>query len=469
MSLLGSQGARVDRRRRDQSLRRRIAGGITGVTGVAVLLFALPLAVAVAGLDRSQEYGELQSEATRVASLVPDNPISPTGPVNVPLPSRQAADAHTLIGIYTPRGRRVGGLGPERSSLAGAAADGQVHRGGEAGQLTAAVPVPSDRNVIAVVRAAVPTGQITARTARSWAAMGLLALAVLAVAWLLARRQGRRIAYPLERLTAAARELGGGNFAVQVEPSGIREADLAGSALRDTAARLGNLLERERAFSADASHQLRTPLTGLLLGLESALTRPAADRTAALQDALHRGRQLQETVDDLLSLRRDVRGEIGTLDLDLAVLAAEESWRTRLDARGRQLSIEVPVGVPAATASPAALRQIIDVLLGNALEHGAGTVTLAVADRGAAVAVEVSDEGPGIRGEPEAVFARRSPNALGHGIGLALARSLAEADGGRLTIRRAAPHPVFSLLLPVAETVTAPTTDPRGRSQPSDS
>ncbi|MDQ6875616.1 MAG: sensor histidine kinase, partial [Actinomycetota bacterium] len=224
---------------RARSLRRRIDSGIIGVATLAVLLFALPLAVAVAQLDRGRELAELERDATRTAALVPDNPIG-SGPA-LKLPGTPGED--NLIGVYTPAGDLSAGRGPKRSRVAGAAHDGRVHQGAERGQLAVAVPVPSDRNVVAVVRAAVPDTVVTSRTRRSWAAMAVLGLIVLGIAALLARRQSRRIAGPLERLTAAARELGDGNFVIVPERSGIREADDAGAALRDTAARLGQLLD----------------------------------------------------------------------------------------------------------------------------------------------------------------------------------------------------------------------------------
>jgi signal transduction histidine kinase len=92
------------------------------------------------------------------------------------------------------------------------------------------------------------------------------------------------------------------------------------------------------------------------------------------------------------------------------------------------------------------VRQVVSVLLDNAVTHGAGTVTLSVRDAGEALALDVGDDGAAPV-DPDAVFRRRADGAQGHGIGLALARSLAEAEGGRLRVSRPCP-PVFSLLLP---------------------
>ena len=92
--------------------------------------------------------------------------------------------------------------------------------------------------------------------------------------------------------------------------------------------------------------------------------------------------------------------------------------------------------------------EALNVLVENALRHGAGAVTITVREAGDVVAVDVADEGQGFRGDPEAAFARRNGQASSHGIGLALARSLVQAGGGRLLVSRAAPYPVLTLLLP---------------------
>ncbi len=441
-------------------LRRRIAAGILAVTSLTVLLFALPLAVAIHRLYQGEQLARLQRDATRVVALVPDNPISSASRVQLP----DSAGTDVLIGIYTPGGTRAGGGGPADSAIAASSQDGRVHQGTEHGQLTVAVPVPSDRRVVAVVRAAVPVSVVRGRSERGWVAMSALGLLVLAVAALLARRQAGRISAPLERLTVAARALGDGDFIIAPERSGIHEADAASAALRDTAARLGELLDRERAFSADASHQLRTPLTGLLLGLESALAEHDADLRAAASNAIDRGRQLQETIDHLLSLRRDTRTRFGSVDVAAELSAASDRWQRMFSTQQRRIAVTVPAVLPPARTSPAALRQILDVLVDNALQHGAGAVTLAAADLGDAVALEVIDDGEGLHGDAEAAFTRRSPAAGGHGIGLALARSLAEAEGGRLLIRHPGPKPVFALILPAAEVVAATVADPTRRS-----
>jgi signal transduction histidine kinase len=316
----------------------------------------------------------------------------------------------------------------------------------DAGQLVVAVPVTDGTTVTGVIRAASDYTVVRLRIAGAWAVMlGLGALAV-AVTWLLARRQARKLAGPLETLAGAAQRLGEGDFSVRTAPSGIPEIDAAGSALDTTADRLGELVDRERAFSSNASHQLRTPLTGLRLALETALDLPPATQRGAMVAAIESADRLERTIDDLLALARHTptdRAELPVADLVADWTAA---WRPVLDGRKRALHVTIAPDTPAGRASEAAVRQVVDVLLDNAVVHGAGAVTLAVRDAGPALAIDVADEGAG-PADLDQAFRRRDAAAPGHGIGLALARALAEAEGGRLLLSRAQP-PVFSLLLP---------------------
>jgi signal transduction histidine kinase len=124
-----------------------------------------------------------------------------------------------------------------------------------------------------------------------------------------------------------------------------------------------------------------------------------------------------------------------------------DGWHSTLAAVGRPLRFRVGDHLPNAVASSAAVRQVLSVLLDNASRHGDGAVTVAGRDATDALAIDVSDEGAGVA-DPDQLFRRRSPTAGGHSIGLALARSLAEAEGGRLMLGRSAP-PTFTLLLPL--------------------
>ena len=222
------------------------------------------------------------------------------------------------------------------------------------------------------------------------------------------------------------------------------------AALAVTADRLDQLVSRERAFSADASHQLRTPLAGLRLQLETALAESGNDPTPPFEHALVQVDRLDATIDDLLALRRDAEPRRVSLEVAAVLDGVDARWRGALAEHGRPLRVRADEHLPPVTVSAAAVRQILDVLVANALEHGAGPVDVVARSTGGGLALEVSDEGPGVAAEGRvAIFTRRTPNE-DRGIGLPLARSLAEAEGGRLILRGDRATCTFSLLFPPA-------------------
>jgi signal transduction histidine kinase len=228
---------------------------------------------------------------------------------------------------------------------------------------------------------------------------------------------------------------------------GIEEIDSVNVSVNRTAERLGALLDRERAFTADASHQLRTPLTGLRLQLEAALDQPDADLRSAICDALATTDRLETTIDDLLALARSTALQVEPLHAESLMDEVRERWHPRLAAEGRPLRLVV-VGQPTGQISTSALREILDVLIDNADRHGSGTITVTVRALDGAVAVDVLDDGPALLIDPGTLFERRAPGENGHGIGLALARRIAEAQGGRLRLTSSDP-PTFTVLLPL--------------------
>jgi signal transduction histidine kinase len=289
-------------------------------------------------------------------------------------------------------------------------------------------------------------GVVGGRTRRAWLALAGLAATLVAAATLAALLLGRRLARPLELLSGAARRLGDGEFGVRAPRSTIPEANAIATALDSTAERLRDMLARERAFSADASHQLRTPLAALRLELEAMELR--GDDSVELRGALREVDRLQSTIDTLLAVARDSPRREAQTDLSALIDELAASHRGALAAHARPLRVAVPAALRPARAQPAVVREILDVLLSNAAQHGAGAVTVSATDDGRWMSVVVADEGPGVP-DGQTIFERRSGS--GHGIGLALATSLAHAEGGRLALTHAGPGPHFTLTLPVAE------------------
>jgi signal transduction histidine kinase len=424
-------------------VRRRIVVLTVVAAVLATVLFGVPLAVLAAQLLLDNERTEAE-QAADLAAITVAADVAAGRTVDV------AQDGDLTVGWYAPRGERLTGVGPALAEpVVRAAVDGRVHGDDDvAGALVVAVPVEGADGVAGVVRASSDYSAVRARIAGTWALMAVLAGAAVAAALAVSRWQARRLAGPLEALATTATRLGDGDFSVRTARSGIPEIDAAGTALDSTAARLGGLVARERAFSADASHQLRTPLTGLRLHLETALADPAA-AAASLARALDAADRLDRTVGDLLALARDTHEGREPLAVPELVEEVRTVAGPLLTAQGRALEVAVDDDLPPCRAATAAVRQVLGVLVDNAVVHGAGTVRLTVRDAGDALAFDVADEGTGPVGE-EVFGGRRSPAARGTGIGLPLARSLAEAEGGRLRVARPSP-PVFSLLLPAAE------------------
>jgi signal transduction histidine kinase len=188
-------------------------------------------------------------------------------------------------------------------------------------------------------------------------------------------------------------------------------------------------------------------LTGLRFGLEIALEDPDQDPREALRTAVAATDRLQRTVEDLLRLARDTNRRAEPLHLSQLLGELSDTWGTKLTANRRALTVTEQPGVPVSGASTASVRQILAVLLDNAVTHGTGAVTITIRDAGHALAIDVANRGPAITVSSEQLFARRSADATGHGIGLSLARRLAEAEGGRLGLTQASP-PTFTLLTP---------------------
>ncbi|MGV9368236.1 sensor histidine kinase [Amycolatopsis sp. NPDC003731] len=425
-------------------MRRRITSLTVLAALVATLLFALPLGFAVWQYYHDDAKGDLERAADAAALSVSHELNAGLPPV---LPRAEDEDeAEADVAVYSPDGRLLVGHGP---TVAGAVerqaakATVDVVIGREGDEMALAVPVVSGSLVTGVVRAARPLSQLRLQIILTWVGMTGLAVVTTGVSWLLARRFTRRLVRPLEELAVTAERLGDGDFTARSPRAGIPEIDQVGETLDATAARIGETLERERAFSAEASHQLRTPLTGLRLQLEAALETPAADPYAAIRAGIASADRLERTIEDLLALGRERRAPRAELDLGVLLEEVRQAGEALLGPQGRELRISRQ-DPPAARVAAAAVRQVLGVLLDNAVTHGRGTVTVLARDAGDALAIDVTDEGPDL-GERDPFATTPS----GHGIGLRLARSLAEAEGGRLRLSR--PHPpTFTLLLPAA-------------------
>ena len=215
-----------------------------------------------------------------------------------------------------------------------------------------------------------------------------------------------------------------------------------------SAERIGRMLTAERRLAADASHQLRTPLTALSMRLEEiTLTDDLATVKEEAHIALTQVERLTDVVERLLTNSRDPRnGSAVSFELDEVIKQQLEEWRPAYRSEGRAVVSSGKRHLHA-VGTPGAVAQVLAALIENSLMHGGGTVALRTRVTGNQAVIEVTDEGPGVPADLGArIFERAISGRNSTGIGLAVARDLAEADGGRLEMLQAQP-PVFGLFL----------------------
>jgi signal transduction histidine kinase len=262
--------------------------------------------------------------------------------------------------------------------------------------------------------------------------------------------QAKVLRAPLAGLQRRAESLGSGQKREPVRTSGIVEVDRVAELLERSADRIDRLIAAERQFASDASHQLRTPLTALSMRLEEIMQ--AEDQQTVREEAgsaLAQVERLATVVEHLLDGVRDNNLRAGPVPLDDIVLQQVVEWEPAFAARQRIVKATGTRGL-VALATPNGLSQVLATLLENSLIHGAGTVTVSTRSTGISLVVEVSDEGPGVPPELGArIFERSVSGRRGTGLGLAVARELAEADGGRLELVQQKPA-MFALFLSAA-------------------
>ncbi len=305
--------------------------------------------------------------------------------------------------------------------------------------LYTAVPVTNNGNVVGAVRVTQSIEAVHARIRRAvlaLAAIGAFALLVgLALAWLLASSLSK----PLRGLARAARRVEAGDLAARADQTGAREQREVAVAFNDMTERLGTVLEAQRDFVANASHQLRTPLTGLRLRLEAAIGKTRGeDVRAELQEAEREVEHLARLLTALLTLARegDEPGRGRRVSLAWVASRAHERWLPAAEQEGRSLEL-VGNGDAGISASEEDVAILLDNLIENALRYGGGPVSVDWGETNGEAWLAVLDEGPGLAaGEEERLFERFARGTAGSGragtgLGLAIVQALARRWRGR--------------------------------------
>lgn len=308
--------------------------------------------------------------------------------------------------------------------------------------LVTAEPVGA-RPPAGAVRISQDTAAVRRAVRRTTAAVAGVSLAVLLLGMAVAAILARRLSRPVLRLEQAAHRVADGDLTVRARIEGSREQRELAASFNTMTERVDRALSSQRAFVADASHQLRTPLAGLRLRVEAAQAEPlppdAARHLDAATDELDR---LAAMIDELLLLsrtgERDAPG--APLDLREVLAGAADRWVPALDDRAQQLLVEQTGAEPAVTvAARVDVDRALDGLIENASRYAPGETTITLRRDG--TTIEVADAGPGLApGELATVFERFARGGAGRaagpgtGLGLPIARELIRRWGGDVTL-----------------------------------
>ncbi|MEU5418170.1 HAMP domain-containing sensor histidine kinase [Streptomyces sp. NPDC020667] len=430
-----------------------------------LLALGFPLAASIAAAEQQRLVVDRIDDTARFASLaqyVTARPLDPAAGNDERLGTLRSELAR-YEGLY---GIRVGIFYRDRSAMAVAPADWPVPDQGEGrrafqealagrrshdpGQvwpfqrrrLTVASPVIRDGDVVAVVVTDSPTGRLRSRILHSWLLLGAGETAAMLLAVGAAFRLTGWVLRPVRILDTATHGIATGrmNSRVAVD-NGPPELRRLARSFNEMADHVEGILEQQRAFVADASHQLRNPLSALLLRIDL-LALDLPDGHEEIASVRAEGGRLARVLDDLLGL---ALAEHASADLQLADIAEivtdrVGAWSPVADRERVALTYSGPAAVTG-WADPVALSSALDAVVDNALKFtpAGAAVDVGVAVDGDTVAVTVADGGPGLTEEELTRIgdrfwrSSRHQNVDGSGLGLSISRALLAAGGATLS------------------------------------
>jgi signal transduction histidine kinase len=427
------------------TLRGRLLLALAYVLLLAIIALEVPLALSLKERVDSEVTSQARSQADVVAASVAGDLDHPEALAETVEDAAQAVRGRVIVvdldGALLADSAGTDRLGTDygdRPEIARAIRGGAVQdqrRSDTLDQeiLATAVPVVERGEKVGVVRITQSVDAVSRAVRRAIVGLALIGLLVLAIGLAVGVVLARQIAGPLRRLDDAAARVAEGDLSVRAKVEGSAEQRSLARTFNGMTARLERLVAGQRDFVADASHQLRTPLSGLKLRLEEARAATGDpdvhEEVDAAMDELDR---LAAIISELLVLSQ--AGEVDAppeeLDLDDAARRAAARWDGTED--GRVDAVEAASGAPA-YAPLADLDRVLDALIENGLRYGGGEVTVVARAGG----FEVLDRGPGLASEEvDTVFERfhrgRAGRAgpAGTGLGLAIARELARRWGG---------------------------------------
>ncbi|CAL9549130.1 Adaptive-response sensory-kinase SasA [Streptomyces sp. enrichment culture] len=468
-------------------MRARLLPLLIVLMAAVLLALGIPLAVSVAAARQQEVVVDRIDDAARFAALAQFVTDVPYGPGPAVTDERLAILQSELTSYHDVYGIRVGVFhrnrvpmanapttwflppaGEERSAFDEALLSRRSHDPPqvwpwERDRLVVASPVVRDGDVVAVVVTDSPTGPMRSRTLRGWLVVGVGEIAAMLLAVGAALRLTGWVLRPVRVLDATTHDIATGRLKSRVAPAGgPPELRRLAKSFNEMADHVEDVLEQQRAFVADASHQLRNPLAALLLRIELlALELPEGNEEIASVRA--EGKRLARVLDDLLGLALAEHAEPDLRLTDIGALAAERvaAWAPTAEAKGVRLVGRCPATT--AWADPVALSSALDAVVDNAVKFTPrdGTVRVTVASDGATATIVVTDTGPGLTDEELTRVgdrfwrSGRHQNVKGSGLGLSICRALLEAGGGSVSYGHHEPHGL-------KVTVTVPRSAPPG-------
>jgi len=441
-----TSGSPVTRTPRRASIRTTLALVSAAVTSMVAIAFLIPLAVIVKDVARDRAFTTAQLAGAAiepVLSITTDRATLERAIVSTPAGAAgqlavylTASASGPPVGNAAAGGTSAGGTsvgGPQRASAADLRVGTTAARSFIAtvpGGYDVLQPVALGSGRLAVTEVYVPAADVSRGVAASWAVMTGIALALIGVSVLVADRLATRVTRPARELAAAAAVLGNGDLSARSTARGPAELAAVGHAFNVMAERLSSLITAERVMSADLPHRLRTPLTALRMNAAALGPGRAADDT---RNAIDR---LEQQVDLIIrAARRPGPAEPSGCDAARVLADRFEFWSALAEDQGRPCHLTgangpVPVPVPRSDLATAA-----DALIGNIFKHTKeGTGFAVTLHRGEGIVLMlVADAGPGIA-DPDAALRRGSSGAGSTGLGLDIARRVAESTGGGLKI-----------------------------------
>lgn len=440
---------------------RRLVATYLILAAVVLVALEVPLGVINERGQRRDLQQRVERDAVALAALVEDTLQSGARPGDVTLTGivrEYGAATGARVVVVGPGGRALADSDPGGRELGrdfstrpeiAAALEGRVATGTRRSDtldtdlVYVAVPVASGGSIHGVVRASVPTSRVDALVRRYWLILAGVGAIVLAGVALVGLWLARWVSRPVTDLRDAARRAGDGDLAVRAATdSGPDEVRDLSDAFNEMVARLEGLIASQERFVADASHQLRSPLTALRLRVENLQHGADPATVEELDGAIGEVDRLSRLIDGLLAIAR-ARAPEGARrphEIDPLVAGRVEAWSAAAADRDVRLVADAASGRQADLA-PGSLEQVLDNLIANALgvSPAGGTVRVGARADDGAVLVEVADEGPGMTDEERGrAFDRfwrgREDGRSGSGLGLAIVRTLVEADGGSVDL-----------------------------------